>query len=310
MDKQEAKFILQSFRPDGADASSADFAEALTLAASDRELGEWLADERAADAEFAAALGGLEIPEQLRQSILAVMRGEHDADPELDAQLDAAFQGGLADLEPPEGLRDQILTAMHVQAGDGKVTAMPTKKHSPYRKLVYWGAVAAALVLGVFLALQVTTESPSQRLASYEVQQAAGELLNAKFQFDRKSEDLREINTWLVGNNLPAAAQLPERLRNMKSMGCKKITLPGDKEASMVCFLESEGRSLHLIIIANEHVADRALPTMDKVMKKDCYHCSKTDWDVVRWRDEKHTYILMARNKETPRQEDALLRYF
>ena len=29
MDKQEAKFILQSFRPDGADAGDADFADAL-----------------------------------------------------------------------------------------------------------------------------------------------------------------------------------------------------------------------------------------------------------------------------------------
>jgi hypothetical protein len=35
--------ILGSYRPDGADASDPDFAEALHLAAADRELGEWLA---------------------------------------------------------------------------------------------------------------------------------------------------------------------------------------------------------------------------------------------------------------------------
>ena len=60
MDKEQAKFILQSFRPDGADASDADFAEALEFAARDRELGEWLASERAADAQFANALGHTE----------------------------------------------------------------------------------------------------------------------------------------------------------------------------------------------------------------------------------------------------------
>ena len=55
MDKEQAKFILQSFRPDGADAQDPDFAEALALAAQDRELGDWLASERAQDAAFAAA---------------------------------------------------------------------------------------------------------------------------------------------------------------------------------------------------------------------------------------------------------------
>ena len=59
MDKEQAKFILQSFRPDGADAADTDFAEALQLAVEDRELGEWLADERATDAAFAAVAGGV-----------------------------------------------------------------------------------------------------------------------------------------------------------------------------------------------------------------------------------------------------------
>ncbi len=39
MDKERAKFVLQSFRPDGADVDDIDFAEALVLATKDRELG-------------------------------------------------------------------------------------------------------------------------------------------------------------------------------------------------------------------------------------------------------------------------------
>ncbi len=53
MDKEEARFILRCFRPDGADAENPDFAQALGWAAKDRELGEWLARERACDAGFA-----------------------------------------------------------------------------------------------------------------------------------------------------------------------------------------------------------------------------------------------------------------
>jgi len=47
MDKEKAQFILTSFRANGKDSADADFQEALKLAVEDRELGEWLADERA-----------------------------------------------------------------------------------------------------------------------------------------------------------------------------------------------------------------------------------------------------------------------
>jgi len=57
MDKEQAKFILRSFRPDGSDVNDKDFSEALALAMEDRELGEWLAAERAFDASLADALG-------------------------------------------------------------------------------------------------------------------------------------------------------------------------------------------------------------------------------------------------------------
>ena len=79
MDKEEARFILRCFRPDGADAENPDFAEALAWAAKDRELGEWLARERASDAGFAAALNSVTIPSILREEILvslAMERGD------------------------------------------------------------------------------------------------------------------------------------------------------------------------------------------------------------------------------------------
>ncbi|MFK7909117.1 MAG: hypothetical protein AB8F34_00800 [Akkermansiaceae bacterium] len=307
MDNEKAKFILQSFRPDGADASDADFAEALEHAARDRELGEWLAAERAADAQFASALGLVEIPEELRQHILSVMRGEKPGDPELDREMDALLQSGLADVQPPEGLRDQILAAMTIQSEDKKVTPMPTKKTISIRRFLSVASVAAALVLGVFLALQLTSDD-DKLLATYDVQQTAGQLLNAKFQFDEKSENIANINTWLVSNDLPSSTQLPSGLKELKSMGCKKIILPGDKFASLVCFSSDSEGSVHLVIVKNEDVKDSDLPAMDKVREEDCYHCPKTDWNVARWKDSEHTFILMSRNEKARKNE--LLRYF
>ena len=112
MDKEEARFILRCFRPDGADAENPDFAEALALAAKDRELGDWLAHERASDADFANALNAVTIPSALREEILAGLALERgDVTPRPDA-FDSSVIGAMAAIQMPPGLRSEILAAM------------------------------------------------------------------------------------------------------------------------------------------------------------------------------------------------------
>jgi len=96
MDKEQARFILRSFRPDGADVNDADFAEALALAMENRELGEWLAGERAFDAAFAKALTAVDLPETLREDILGCLAGERGDFPQAEDHRDAALIGALA----------------------------------------------------------------------------------------------------------------------------------------------------------------------------------------------------------------------
>lgn len=91
MDKEQARFILRSYRPDGADVSDPDFAEALALAMENRELGEWLASERAFDAAFAAALGSVDLPEHLHAEIVACLAVERGDFPQAENHGDAAF---------------------------------------------------------------------------------------------------------------------------------------------------------------------------------------------------------------------------
>ncbi len=312
MDKEQAKFILQSFRPDGADAADADFAEALQLAVEDRELGEWLADERATDAAFAAALCEVEIPEELRQHILAVMRGEKPADPEMDAAMDNILFDAMGDVQPPAGLREQILAAMEIESGQEAPSNVITPDATQAGWFTGWkklAAVAAAVVLGTFVAFQMTSTNPVDgRITSHDVQQHAGKMLNASFELDVKGADPESINTWLVSHELPTPSSLPERLRNMKSLGCKEIKLPGDKKASLVCFREDDGGTVHVIIIKNDYIEDRNLPTLAEVKKGDCYHCPKTDWNIARWQDSKNTFIMLA--KKDASKKDDLLQYF
>jgi hypothetical protein len=71
MKNEEARFILQAFRPGGADRSDPFFAEALAQADRDPQLGAWFAREQAFDAAIAANLRDISPPAELRDNIMA-----------------------------------------------------------------------------------------------------------------------------------------------------------------------------------------------------------------------------------------------
>ena len=71
MNNVEAKFILQGYRPNGADAGDATFAAALAQAQADPALHDWFAREQAFDRAISAQLGQIATPAGLREAILA-----------------------------------------------------------------------------------------------------------------------------------------------------------------------------------------------------------------------------------------------
>jgi len=74
MTLQEAKFILNSYRPNGSDSGSAAFGDALRMAGEDPVLGVWFARSRELDAAVAAKLAQVAPPPGLREAILAGAR--------------------------------------------------------------------------------------------------------------------------------------------------------------------------------------------------------------------------------------------
>jgi anti-sigma factor RsiW len=74
MNTQQAKFILQAYRPGGQDANDPQFAEALEQVKNDPHLAEWFAAQTAFDGAVAHALGTVAPPPQLREMILAGRR--------------------------------------------------------------------------------------------------------------------------------------------------------------------------------------------------------------------------------------------
>lgn len=71
MNNNEAKFILQGYRPNGADAGDATFCAAVEQAKQDPALGEWFAREQAFDRAISAKLAEVPAPADLRAAILA-----------------------------------------------------------------------------------------------------------------------------------------------------------------------------------------------------------------------------------------------
>lgn len=74
MNTQQAKFILQAYRPGGQDANDPQFAEALEQVKNDPELAQWFTAQTAFDGAVARALGTVAPPPQLREMILAGRR--------------------------------------------------------------------------------------------------------------------------------------------------------------------------------------------------------------------------------------------
>lgn len=74
MDRTQAQFILQSYRPGGEAAGDPAFAEALELVGRDPSLAEWFSEQRRFDEAIAGKLKSVVPPDDLRKTILAAQQ--------------------------------------------------------------------------------------------------------------------------------------------------------------------------------------------------------------------------------------------
>lgn len=288
MDKEQARFILRSFRPDGADMNDHDFAGALACAMQDRELGEWLAEERAFDAAFANALSSVEMPENLREDILGCLAGARGDYPVAEDANDGALIGAFAMIQPPAALREGILAAMARSA----VAAAPVRHRSLWSRL----AMPLAAAAGVALAWVWTVgESPEERprvarkAVDMDVVQAGfiRTYESPLFSLDETWEDPGELAAHLKSRKLPCPGCLPPGLVGMKSIGCRELVVDG-KRGFMVCFDESEAGSVHLLIFSRADISG------DLPKRTHPAFATKGHWSSARWEDERHVFILIG----------------
>jgi len=297
MDKEQARFILRSFRPDGADTSDADFAAALQLTTQDRELGQWFARERASDAEFSEALHTIELPDTLRNEILDSLAWQRGDMPHTESPEDNAWAHALSTITAPPGLRETIITAMH---------ACAVSQHAPVAAWKKFGiplAAAVALVLTLpstvwkadsstdTASLESSSMDPADPLSPLRMELIRAGFIstyeNPGFTLDTGRASHREIMRQLEERGLPCPTCLPPSLRNIEGLGCREIIIDGHRGA-VICYEHSEGSLVHLIIFRIDEIED-PLP-----YRNDAHFAQHGDWAAAAWRNNENAFVLLG----------------
>lgn len=287
MDKERARFVLQSFRPDGADSQDVDFAEALNLATSDRELGEWLMHERAFDAEFAEALARVELPEGLREKVFLAMVQDGGGFSMADSKIDEAFISAITGIEVPVDLREKVIEAM-------QHTAKIERGSFGWKRVGIPLAAAAGIALALIL---VDGGKPDEALAKFHAAEriAVEELQSGfvrihdspLFSLDQQASEMPQLISYLREKGLPCGGGcLPPGLEGVKGLGCRELVIDG-KRGSLICF-DTENGTVHLVIFRRADVADH-LPEMENPVIE-----QSGDWAKATWHKEKYAFFLMA----------------
>ena len=315
MDRKKAKLILGSFRPDGADANSPDFAKALKLAAEDRELGAWLAHERAQDAFFAECLNEVEIPVSLREELLSVLAeeiatvSEHDV---VESQVAAA----LSSVVVPPQLRDQVLAAMTIEQEIENKTNPESRAIWPM--LTGLAALIAVAVLVLFNQSEpgngaqnvaqleseqkpLATLIPAEAVAQVAVSRMTRQLVHQvagidESQLNHESDDSEEVIHRLEQEHRPAPRSLPEGLKCAKFIGHKEMVLESGESVSLLGFECPKLGTVYLAVMDIHNLSDpEVLSTVESVSMKNCYGCDVTHYNFTHWKDGSNAYLILTK---------------
>lgn len=292
MDKNKAKFVLQSFRPDGADTKDGDFAEALQLATEDRELGEWLVRERAFDAEFAEALARVDLPRGLRESILLAMVQDGRDFPKADMAEEGKWILAMAGIEVPTGLRERVLTAM-------EQTANVHQPRFGWRRIGIPLAAAAGIAMAFVLlrepaglsgrAAQNDAVLDSDRKVPIRAV-AAGFVRTFEspiFSLDKTDGEMPEMITYLRGKDLPCGkGYLPPGLKDCQGIGCRELVIEGVK-GSLICFDDEDG-TIHLVIFRKADLQGELPGISNPEMTQ------SGDWASASWEENGFVFVMMG----------------
>ena len=313
MNREQARFILQSLRPDGTDKASADFEEALIVAAEDSVLGAWLLAERRRDSIIAAAFEDVPVPPALMNEILTAVSLEQGtgASSEELAGNEAGRREERSSVQPqsPAGISDRNqMTVLKVEiAGRASGLTSPGysldytssgKRKEGMMKVVL---LTGLLVVGAFVAFELTSSNPDSMASGREPMtlQALGRealvVVSQELPFELQGNDLYGYQDWIRAEGGPRFdfRALPRKISGGQLLGCRVSTV-GEARAAHLCF-EVENVPVHVFVVPTMPIKDA--PAGWRVAA-DCWTCPETGVAVVAQRFESRILFFLSECEE------------
>ena len=264
MKNEEAKFILRAYRPGGQDAADPQFAEALSQARRDPELGRWLAEQTALDTALSGKLQSVPVPADLKATILAGrkvvplpirawwQRQIHPVAAAAALAVTFATIGFLSLHETPGPKADfdhfNRDIADYLSMGYG---VLPKKAHLATTDPNYFGSTS--------------------------------------YRMDYRSRNLDDIRQWLTQNGGHDDFTRPKGLKHPLNLGCSVMDWWG-RRVTLISFQVTRNLpqgKVHLVIINSADLPDAPPPNQPRLEDRGA-------WSSAAWSDGRLTYILMA----------------
>jgi hypothetical protein len=217
MTNKDASFLLSACRPNGADSTDPEFAEALVQAERDPMLKAWFEDQRRTDAAIAARLQSVPVPADLRSRILT--------------------GGRVSKPQPWFSTRHFWAIAAVLMTFVG-IGSWYTGSRRPSNTAGHLAGTPRPAV-----------EFQDQAMATLS------QLVAGKAAFDAQSPKIADLQQWLHANGSPVASSLPATVQGMTSLGCKTIVWNGHP-ASLICFHGPNGELVHLAMVDRAAIAN------------------------------------------------------
>ncbi len=267
MTHEEAKNILSLCRP-GNDDDRNDplIAEALDLMETDLELSAWFEAEQAADAAICDEFDKIEVPNDLKASILAGMRA-HEAN---------------------KASNPLIVESDEADSEENIIEFTGQKKKSWINPWMGIAAVFAVLFGASVYIQQAGQQSSEVQLASAEanipevINFLASEIDGFKiWDFDKRDNKFGSLKAHLVSAGNPAPNSVPQFAESLPTLGCVAFDYKGGK-LSMICFKDGE---VYHLITADKSIIGNELPIEPQTFEI-------RDQAFKSWQDDEQVYIL------------------
>ena len=210
LDREQAKVILACLHS-GEDLSGTDpeVSEALALLEHDAELREWFEKEQEFDDIISAKVSEVEIPDGLREELLAKMSTG----------------------TPKPGRR--LITLRRIGYASAALAAA----------LV---AVVGVVFYKLSQPYDFQRVKTSQDYAAFRHDMSG--YANSFFMLQHTDENFAALNNWLKSKQGPTYSRLPDNILSLESVGCSVLNW-GGQNASLLCFIDDKKELIHIFMI-------------------------------------------------------------